>query len=271
MRTDHNENPFNDLLLSPNGKPEFVTGDVMMFAPKYNVKRADADEFQREAKRFREFHGLSEEHTPIHLIDNSRHRYLRAEQVLEHIEVRLNKIDVYELPPQVYNFFGHGFKFGLSSFGFRSPNHPYATDRDRTHFNMLMEYMAHHCGVMMLLYACSTGDDPDDDPDTAPGSGDDSFADWCRDELCALRAWFCRVMAHTTAGHTTVNPMVKFFDGTGGPGPGVGAPMVFDPGSVEFRKWNKMLKGEIASNEMRFRFPFMMWDAIKADVQSRIV
>ncbi len=70
MRTKTNENPFNDLLLSPMGKPNFVVGDVMMFAPKYNVKRADADEFQREAKRFREFHWLSAEHTQTHLIDN---------------------------------------------------------------------------------------------------------------------------------------------------------------------------------------------------------
>ena len=107
--------------------------------------------------------------------------------------------------------------------------------------------------VTVPLYCCSTGKDPQDDPLTAAGTGDDSFADKLRDALCAAGQVDCRVMAHATKAHTTKNPMVLFMDGMGVPTGGVGGFAPVSPKSADWTGWKKAL----STTDLRFRMPFM--------------
>jgi hypothetical protein len=107
--------------------------------------------------------------------------------------------------------------------------------------------------VIVPLYCCSTGKDPQGDPLGASGSGDDSFVDRLRDELCGVGQIECRVMAHTVKAHTTMNPMVIFMDGMGVPTGGVGGYPPVKPKSAHWITWKKALK----TTSLRFRMPFM--------------
>jgi hypothetical protein len=108
----------------------------------------------------------------------------------------------------------------------------------------------------IILYCCSTGDDPDhDDTKSAPGVdvGEGSFADAFRDELCKAGHTECRVVAHTTAGHTTKNPYAIVFEGLGSPIGGVGGTMPVTLGQKQlWSTWVKLLK-----TSFRFEYPFM--------------
>lgn len=107
----------------------------------------------------------------------------------------------------------------------------------------------------VILYCCSTGDDPDDDIEAAPGidMGDGSFADAFRDELCKAGHTECRVIAHTTAGHTTKNPYAIFFEGLGSPIGGVGGIVPVTPEQKQlWSTWVKLLK-----TSFRFEYPYM--------------
>jgi hypothetical protein len=107
--------------------------------------------------------------------------------------------------------------------------------------------------LTVALYCCSTGADPGDNKFNAPGSdvngvaynlGDGSFADTLRDELCKVGLISCRVMAHRTAGHTTHNPQVIFFDGDQSPLGGTGGTMPVTPrlGKKLWNTWVRELK-----------------------------
>lgn len=108
----------------------------------------------------------------------------------------------------------------------------------------------------VILYCCSTGDDPDhDDTKSAPGVdvGEGSFADAFRDELCKAGHTECRVVAHTTAGHTTRNPYAIFFEGLGSSIGGVGGVIPVTPKQKQlWSTWVKLLK-----TNFRFEYPFM--------------
>ncbi len=118
--------------------------------------------------------------------------------------------------------------------------------------------------VRFALYCCSTGADPQDDDDEAPGRsifdehdngigvGEGSFADALRDELCKVGCLDCKVSAHTTAGHTTMNPHVIFFEGLGSTIGGVGGLMPVPPGHKLWKRWVKELK-----TDFRFEYPEM--------------
>jgi len=111
-------------------------------------------------------------------------------------------------------------------------------------------------GADIVLYCCSTGDDPDhDDHNSAPGVdvGDGSFADTLRDELCKQGFRENRVVAHTTAGHVTQNPYAIFFEGHGSPIGGVGGtmPVTLDNKQL-WSTWVKLLK-----TPFRFEYPAM--------------
>lgn len=116
--------------------------------------------------------------------------------------------------------------------------------------------------VIVPLYCCSTGDDPGDQPTQAAGTGDNSFADKLRDALCAAGQVNCRVVAHTTAGHTTQNPNVLFFDGMGIPDGGVGGYAPVRVGSPLWSKW----KSALLTGDLRYRFPFMSAADIHAEL-----
>jgi hypothetical protein len=130
-------------------------------------------------------------------------------------------------------------------------------------------------GLRVLLYCCSTGADDDDSADEAPGLGDGlsgqnlgdgSFADAFRDELCKLGAIDCRVVAHTTAGHTTQNPNVIIFEGNASPIGGVGGYMPVTKGHGKLWKtWVNELK-----TDYRFEYPFDSLGDIHDHLQARV-
>jgi hypothetical protein len=107
-------------------------------------------------------------------------------------------------------------------------------------------------GARVVLYACST----------AAGSGtggDNGFADRLRDALCAAGAIDCQVDAHFGAGHATMNPRVRRFEGRGSHTGGVGGAWIVPPGSPKWRAWIAKLK-----TPYRFDFPFLPLASIHA-------
>lgn len=174
-------------------------------------------------------------------IDNTQPQLKRMKEYVLQLEA---------LKPRTLVQLSHGYKHG-TQLGPRSPGHPafrFAGNHDW--WERMVNALATHIDPVVVLYACSTGDDPEDDPDSAPGSGDGSYADELRDALCRAGATRCRVIAHTTAGHCTQNPHVKAFDGLGSPLGGVGA-MPLCPRGYE-GAWARMLR-----TDARFRFPFL--------------
>lgn len=101
-------------------------------------------------------------------------------------------------------------------------------------------------GVIVVLYACSTGDG-------AGPNGDNGFADRLRDQLCRNGAMDCAVFSHTTAGHAVTNPHVRVFVGDNSPVGGTGGSWVVAPGSSLWPAWRKALR----ETDLRYRFPVM--------------
>jgi hypothetical protein len=222
-------------------KPIVDPTRCVIFTPDRNEKRADfTGAFKPEADAFAELHGISKDQ--IHRVNISEPMSKRAAHVLSVIAAT---------KPQVVVFFCHGYANGIQ-LGFQSPTYRRATKDTKRDFNALLDLLATTPNVSVILYCCSTGDDPDGDEDSAPGSGDDSFADLIRDGLCARGAVSNRVFAHTTAGHTTRNPNIKFYEGMGSPLGGVGASLVARVGTPAFRKLAAGLK-----TDLRFRIGFM--------------
>lgn len=149
--------------------------------------------------------------------------------------------------------FSHGWSTGIQ---------PGVDTRSIKKFVELLEPML-DTDASILLYCCSTGSDPQDDSQEAPGAptsaeqeqnlGDGSFADTLRDELCKAGIVDCVVMAHRTAGHTTMNPHVIFFSGDGSNIGGFGGvmPVTKRHGKL-WKTWIKELK-----TDFRFKMPFM--------------
>ncbi len=108
--------------------------------------------------------------------------------------------------------------------------------------------------VLVALYCCSTGEDAGKRDVGAPGVGDGSFADTLRDALCAAGKVNCRVVAHTTVGHTTRNPNALFFDGLGSSVGGTGGLAPVTPKHGLWKTWRARLWGD---TDFRFRFPQM--------------
>lgn len=98
--------------------------------------------------------------------------------------------------------------------------------------------------IVMPLYACSTG------------ASDTGFAALLAQALYE-RGKTGHVDAHTTAAHTTRNPHVRRFE----LGAARGAWLV-EPGSTDWRRWVEALRGDL-----RFRFPFMTADDVRAEVR----
>jgi hypothetical protein len=115
--------------------------------------------------------------------------------------------------------------------------------------------------VLVILYCCSTGDDGQGL--SAPGTGDGSFADTLRDQLCVATRSMCRVVAHTTVAHATRNPNVLFFEGLGSPVGGVGGLAPVTPKHALWKPWKLALRN---NPDFRFRFPSMTVAAIHEEL-----
>lgn len=213
---------------------------ALIFIPEHNAhgKKDVTGAFQPEAERFRDLCGEGSE---IVTFDNNKGFAVRRRQVLAAMSARTDFDTV--------AFFCHGWEKGIQA-GF-----------SKTTVKTLAKAILDVCGnneeVIVPLFCCSTGEDPDDDPITAAGTGEDSFADRLRDALCQDGAPDCRVMGHTTVAHTTSNPMVLFMDGMGSKVGGVGGYPPVSPASKGlWTAWKRALRDR-QNNTLRFRMPFM--------------
>lgn len=223
-----------------NGPGPLKEYRALIFIPEHNAhgKKDVTGAFLPEAERFK---GLCDEGSEIVTFDNRKGFAARRRQVLAAMSERRDFDTV--------AFFCHGWEKGIQA-GF-----------SKTTVKVLAKAILDVCGandnVIVPLFCCSTGEDPDDDPITAAGTGDDSFADRLRDALCQDGAPHCRVMGHTTVAHTTSNPMVLFMDGMGSVHGGVGGYPPVNPGNKAlWRAWKKSLRDR-KNNTLRLRFPFM--------------
>lgn len=202
---------------------------ALAFAPMYNStgKKDATGAFRPEMKEW----GIHIDDTHdcgvyCHVVDN----HLPAAKMRAFV---LEKI--HEVKPDRLALFCHGWASGIQ-FGF-----------GLAHVKQLAEAIASIDRPCVTLYCCLTGED-----DKGHVGGDGNFADRLRDALCAAGAVYCRVDAHTTAGHTTMNPYVRRFDGLGSPVGGCGGSWIVAPGSKLWPKWVKALKGDL-----RFQYPEM--------------
>lgn len=244
-------NPYS-FVTDEHGLPSFSEGEVQIFIPRYNSlsKRADASgAFHPGALAFSKVHGLN--NSCIHKINNRKSKTGMRHELLDKMEEVASGVSVWA-------FFNHGYMHGMQ-YGLRSPGHPLATSAEIEDFDRFCKIISSgHTAPLSILYACSTGDDPDDDPDTAPGSGDGCFSDLLRDGICANHDIYCGVWAHTTAGHSFFNPNVKYFFGTGSVDGGIGGEMLFAPGTPEFKRFTRELPtSPDALGPFWTRFPFI--------------
>lgn len=232
------------------GAPILSRPEVLIVRPSHNShgKHDVTGAFDPEAKAFAALHGISP--YQIAVIDNRNPRMTRAEEFNDLLAKH---------KPRVVALFCHGYMHGTQL----TANSPGHRDGDswRPLWEEMVSLLSFHPNPVVILYACSTGDDPDGDPDTAPGSGDGSFADLLRDRLCEAGARHNRVVAHTTAAHTTMNPFVKFFDGGGSPIGGTGAPLLAAHRGKYFPALRRLLR-----TDWRFKFPFKSLSTVHEDL-----
>lgn len=110
--------------------------------------------------------------------------------------------------------------------------------------------------VHVTLYSCSCGNGGE--------NGDGGFADELRDALCRFGATGCVVDAHTTIGHSTMNPFVRRFEGRGSHIGGVGGSWIVEPYSKLWTKWRRALR----TTDLRLRYTRMSIAKIHAEVDA---
>lgn len=130
------------------------------------------------------------------------------------------------------------------------------TAPERAQFESFMKELSQRMGSpnpKISLYCCSTGKDAREtkEPNTAPGTGDNSFADQFRDALCRNGMTNCTVFAHSTAGHTVQNPDIRYFLGMGSPIGGIGGITPVQRRTPEYKALRKLL-----DTPERFRMAF---------------
>jgi hypothetical protein len=135
----------------------------------------------------------------------------------------------------VVGFFCHGFSKRIE-LGF-----------DRTSIPSLVKELEKSGIHDVALYTCSTG--------MGANGGDGNFADLLRDEMCRQGLTECRVVAHSTAGHTTMNPHKRFFHVLGSSVGGIGGVEVSRSGSRTWRRWRERLRAP--NDTLRFQLPRM--------------
>ena len=210
-------------------------------------KRDFTGAFRPEAERFRHTHGIPRSN--ISRIDVSETMLNRGDQTLRAMGSMHNGINILAV-------FCHGYTSGIQ-LGVRSPGARGFRRRDRRIWGEFVDLLTAFQNVAVVLYCCSTGSDLQDE-ETAPGTGDNSFGDHLRDALCKAGCTTNRVFTHTTVGHTTTNPYIKFFEGHYSHHGGAGASYLANPGTDGFRA----LKVALRDGDFRFRVPFMSAERI---------
>ncbi len=255
-------NPYGPYI--QDGGPTTIPEDeVAIFVPKYNTgnKKDSTGAFIPEAKAFCDYWNISRDR--INYIDNKLPKSVhRAGNVADALLDKMEEVQAQaEKPIAVWVFFCHGYTHGLQ-FSIRSSGHRHFDTEYAKRYSRFVNIMADHPSPAVILYACSTGDDPEGAADTAPGSGDGSFGDLLRDDLCAKGAIYCRIFVHTTAGHTTINPRFKLLDGNGSITGETGGVLLALPGSKEFKNLQISLR-----TNFRFKVPFMTRSSIQNEIK----
>lgn len=148
--------------------------------------------------------------------------------------------------------FSHGWRTGIQ-FGLSTST---AADRERLVAFAAMLVAASTPELKLALYCCSTGAS-----DGPPGDGGDGgFADLLRDALVAAGRPNVTVFAHTTAGHTTRNPAVRFFL----PGNGYGGIDLAKHTTPEGRRLRARLAD--GNDALRWRLPYLSLDEARAEI-----
>ena len=232
---------------------------VLCFVPKFNSegKKDATGAFQPEAAAFIKAIGGG----VIYQFDNSKPMPMRRAEVMQALSSAEQDMPFFMGVTSVA-FFCHGWQDGIQAGFTRKTVGPLAMSID-----VIARKAAKRDDVVVPLYCCSTGEDPQDDPITAAGTGDDSFADKLRDALCNFGQVHCRVVGHTTVAHTTKNPMVLFMDGMGVPDGGVGGYPPVSPKSINWAAWKKALQ----TTDLRYRMPYMSPAEIHDELSNPLV
>lgn len=188
--------------------------------------------FLPEALAFAKHHGFTwHEHVKVKLDTSEQSRRMQLLTAIEGAP-RLDLIAV----------FAHGLMMKLPQLGWSITN---VADLARAVVRNAAP------DIRIVLYACSAA------AGLGPG-GDLGFADELRDELVRVGAVDCQVDAHYGAGHTTQNPRVRRFLGTGS---GRGGTWIVEPESPGWPRWVHLLKGTL-----RFDFPLRSLQELRAMV-----
>lgn len=204
----------------------------------YNLpgRRDSSGAFKPEAIRFAELHG-----TKAQDFDNRLGNVARSRAV-ENLITTLGTALGGEV--ELIALFCHGWRAGLQT------GHRLRTVRGLA--DAIARSSAPH--VRVVLYACSTGAAPNNEP-----GGEGGFADTLRDALVARGCRGGWVDAHTKPGHTTKMPYLRRFlieESV------KGGEWVVEPVKPPWARWKRQLK----STDLRFRFPFETSANVRAEL-----
>lgn len=205
--------------------------------------------FEPESDRYKTFHVGRGDTAQIHRIDISHGASKRLAQVEE--ALRATTFDRLA-------FFCHGTRHWLQ-LGMASK-----TEVEQARLMGTAKVIAASSTptLRIALYACGTGAG-EDETEGVPG-GEGGFADLLRDALCAAGRSDVWVFAHTSAGHTTRNPDVRFFPGLGSPYGQVGGLDVARRHTPEYSRLRELLKHP--TNGFRFEIPYLTIPEIQARI-----
>lgn len=209
---------------------------ALIMIPDKNTpgKRDQSGAFLPEAQAFARHHGLDPERVIRRFPSSAPALQQRRSACTQAIATAAQPLDVLA-------FFCHGWRDGLQA-GY-------------THSSVLVlaRLVALHAkrDAHVLLYACDTSrdadDDRDDDRQAGPG-GDGGFADELRD-ACEVIGRLVTVVGHTTSGHCTWNPFLRYFAPECG---GRGGHWYVEPESELWQPWVRALRDPRST--LRYRF-----------------
>lgn len=187
--------------------------DTLIITPDRNTAHNDyKGAFEPEAIHYQR--AVPGKHKLIK-IDISKDMPARRNQLFTEL---LKAIDDRQARYRAVAFFCHGWADGIQV-GIRKPNiaelvkhliactHNGGDERDLLH---------------VMLFCCSTAAAPHSPEAESEVGGEGGFADIMRDQFCAQGKPWVKIFAHTSKGHTTMNPEARWFEGKGSTVGGIG-------------------------------------------------
>lgn len=201
----------------------------LAFYPSQNSRgKHDGDYFRMLAQRWADRHGGR-----AVSVDLARSKAERFRQIVAAVE---------QDAPDVVAFFCHGLRSCLPQMGVTCIPLPGMSMPVRNVDVLAGAIAANATHPVVVLFACSAGDDLEPGPDGPPG-GDGGFADQFRDAMVKHGATGARVDAHDRAGDSVHNRFVRRFEG---PESKVspGGYWLVEPGSgAQWLRWDAFLHG----------------------------